>query len=120
MSRIENKLMALGLVLPPPTQPPPGVSLLELFGSEAGAHCRSAVGLAELPFNIPVEIEGEVDLSISFRRRRTDDFLRMSAFVVFDVDIHDVARYQDYMKMVKPALAAAGARYLAGGGTHEV
>jgi hypothetical protein len=27
-----------------------------------GAHARSAVGLAELPFNIPVEIEGEVEL----------------------------------------------------------
>jgi hypothetical protein len=27
-----------------------------------GAHCRSAVGMAELPFNIPVEIEGEVEL----------------------------------------------------------
>jgi enamine deaminase RidA (YjgF/YER057c/UK114 family) len=36
--------------------------LLELFGPEAGAHARSAVGLAELPFDIPVEIEGEVEL----------------------------------------------------------
>lgn len=36
--------------------------ILSLFGSEAGAHARSAVGLAELPFNIPVEIEGEVEL----------------------------------------------------------
>jgi hypothetical protein len=36
--------------------------ILELFGPETGAHCRSAVGLAELPFDIPVEIEGEVDL----------------------------------------------------------
>ena len=36
--------------------------ILELFGPEVGAHCRSAVGLAELPFNIPVEIEGEVEL----------------------------------------------------------
>ena len=36
--------------------------ILELFGAEKGAHCRSAVGLAELPFNIPVEIEGEVEL----------------------------------------------------------
>jgi hypothetical protein len=160
MSRIENKLRALGLTLPPPTQPPPGVVLpfqfvhiigrralisghgpqnpdgsfalplgklgreltveqgyiaarmtglsilgslqralgdldriaawsrvfgmvnsapgfnqqpsvingfsnliLELFGPEIGAHCRSAVGLAELPFNIPVEIEGEVELT---------------------------------------------------------
>jgi hypothetical protein len=36
--------------------------ILELFGPAVGAHCRSAVGLAELPFNIPVEIEGEVEL----------------------------------------------------------
>jgi hypothetical protein len=36
--------------------------ILELFGPDIGAHSRSAVGLAELPFNIPVEIEGEVDL----------------------------------------------------------
>jgi enamine deaminase RidA (YjgF/YER057c/UK114 family) len=32
---------------------------VELYG-EAGAHARSAVGLAELPFGIPVEIEAEV------------------------------------------------------------
>jgi hypothetical protein len=36
--------------------------ILELFGPERGAHSRSAVGMAELPFNIPVEIEGEVEL----------------------------------------------------------
>ncbi len=36
--------------------------ILELYGPEVGAHSRSAVGLAELPFNIPVEIEGEVEL----------------------------------------------------------
>jgi YjgF/chorismate_mutase-like, putative endoribonuclease len=36
--------------------------ILEVFGPVVGAHCRSAVGLAELPFNIPVEIEGEVEL----------------------------------------------------------
>ena len=36
--------------------------ILELYGPEAGAHARSAVGLAELPFNIPVEIEGEVEI----------------------------------------------------------
>jgi len=36
--------------------------ILSVFGSEVGAHARSAVGLAELPFNIPVEIEGEVEL----------------------------------------------------------
>jgi enamine deaminase RidA (YjgF/YER057c/UK114 family) len=36
--------------------------VLEVFGPDVGAHSRSAVGLAELPFNIPVEIEGEVEL----------------------------------------------------------
>jgi hypothetical protein len=36
--------------------------ILELYGPERGAHTRSAVGMAELPFNIPVEIEGELSL----------------------------------------------------------
>jgi enamine deaminase RidA (YjgF/YER057c/UK114 family) len=36
--------------------------ILSIFGPEKGAHARSAVGLAELPFDIPVEIEGEVEL----------------------------------------------------------
>jgi hypothetical protein len=36
--------------------------ILDVFGPTVGAHARSAVGLAELPFDIPVEIEGEVVL----------------------------------------------------------
>ena len=36
--------------------------ILELYGAEAGGHARSAVGMAELPFDIPVEIEAEVEL----------------------------------------------------------
>ena len=36
--------------------------ILEVFGPVVGSHARSAVGLAELPFNIPVEIEGEVEI----------------------------------------------------------
>jgi enamine deaminase RidA (YjgF/YER057c/UK114 family) len=35
--------------------------ILELFGEEVGQHARSAVGLAALPFRIPVEIEAEVE-----------------------------------------------------------
>ena len=35
--------------------------ILELYGPEVGAHSRSAVGMAELPFNLPVEIEGEIE-----------------------------------------------------------
>jgi enamine deaminase RidA (YjgF/YER057c/UK114 family) len=36
--------------------------ILELFGPDVGAHARSAVGMAGLPFDIPVEIEGEVTI----------------------------------------------------------
>lgn len=37
--------------------------ILQLWGIDAGAHARSAVGMAELPFGIPVEIEAEVALA---------------------------------------------------------
>jgi enamine deaminase RidA (YjgF/YER057c/UK114 family) len=122
--RIEASLRELGLVLPEPVKPPPGVRLpfapvrvigdralisghgpqhpdgsiagpfgklgadvtveqgyqaarltalsmlgslsrelvLELFG-DAGGHARSAVGMAELPFNLPVELEAEVRIA---------------------------------------------------------
>ncbi|MES2712466.1 MAG: DUF1330 domain-containing protein [Pseudomonadota bacterium] len=44
----------------------------------------------------------------------------MSAYVIFDVEISDPARYQEFMNGVKPALAEAGAKYLARGGSHKV
>ena len=44
----------------------------------------------------------------------------MAAYLIFDVDIRDMARYQDFMAGVKPALEAAGARYLVRGGPHKV
>ncbi len=34
--------------------------ILEVFGPDVGAHARSAVSVASLPFRIPVEIEAEV------------------------------------------------------------
>ncbi len=37
--------------------------ILELYGPEIGQHARSAVGMAALPFDIPVEIEAEVEIS---------------------------------------------------------
>lgn len=37
--------------------------ILEVFGPEIGAHARSAVGMAELPFNLPVEVEAEVEFN---------------------------------------------------------
>jgi enamine deaminase RidA (YjgF/YER057c/UK114 family) len=37
--------------------------ILELYGREAGDHARSAVGMAELPLGMPVEIETEVEIT---------------------------------------------------------
>ncbi len=36
--------------------------ILAVFGPEVGRHTRSAVGMAELPFGMPVEIEAEVEI----------------------------------------------------------
>ena len=37
--------------------------ILELYGPNAGDHARSAVGMAELPLGMPVEIEAEVEIT---------------------------------------------------------
>ncbi|MBC7608574.1 MAG: DUF1330 domain-containing protein [Polaromonas sp.] len=44
----------------------------------------------------------------------------MSAYVIFDVEISDMQKYQEFMRGVRPALEAAGAKYLARGGEHKV
>ena len=36
--------------------------ILEVFGADVGRHARSAVGMAALPFGIPVEVEAEVSV----------------------------------------------------------
>jgi enamine deaminase RidA (YjgF/YER057c/UK114 family) len=36
--------------------------ILDVFGPEVGRHARSAVGVASLPFGIPVEVEAEVSI----------------------------------------------------------
>jgi enamine deaminase RidA (YjgF/YER057c/UK114 family) len=36
--------------------------IVALYGPERGRHARSAVGMAQLPFDIPVEIEAEVEI----------------------------------------------------------
>jgi enamine deaminase RidA (YjgF/YER057c/UK114 family) len=37
--------------------------ILDLYGEERGLHARSAVGMAELPWDIPVEIETIVEIA---------------------------------------------------------
>lgn len=44
----------------------------------------------------------------------------MAAYVIFDVDVSNPAQYQEFMSGVKPALEAAGAKYLVRGGAHKV
>jgi len=67
LERVERWVRAFGMVASAPgfdRQPAVinGFSdlILELWGPDRGQHARSAVGMAELPFGTPVEIEAEV------------------------------------------------------------
>ena len=67
LDRVTGWLRVLGMVNAAPgfTDLPSVINgfsdlVLELYGPDAGRHARSAVGMAELPFGIPVEIEAEV------------------------------------------------------------
>jgi hypothetical protein len=66
LDRITGWLRVFGMVNSAPgfTDQPSVINgfsdlILELYGPEAGRHTRSAVGMAELPFGLPVEIEAE-------------------------------------------------------------
>ena|SRR5579884_1408929 len=72
LDRISAWLRVFGMVnAAPGFRGEPGVIngfsdlILELYGPEAGQHARCAVGLAELPMGIPVEIEAEVEINSS-------------------------------------------------------
>ena len=69
LDRVRAWLHVFGMVASAPgfTQQPAVINgcsdlILELYGPDAGKHARSAVGMAELPFNMPVEIEAEVEV----------------------------------------------------------
>lgn len=70
LDRVTAWLRVFGMVNVAPgfTNPPAVINgfsdlIIDLWGPERGRHARSAVGLAELPFRIPVEIEAEVEVS---------------------------------------------------------
>lgn len=70
LDRVTCWLRVFGMVNSAPgfTQQPQVINgfsdvILDVFGPEVGQHARSAVGLAELPFGFPVEIEAEVEIS---------------------------------------------------------
>ena len=67
LDRVDKWLRIFGLVNAAPgfTNIPAVINgcsdtVLAVFGKDVGAHARSAVGMAELPFSVPVEIEAEV------------------------------------------------------------
>lgn len=69
LNRVSHWLRIFGMVNSAPrfNQQPQVINgftdlIHELWGHERGAHSRSAVGMAELPFDIPVEIEAEVEI----------------------------------------------------------
>jgi enamine deaminase RidA (YjgF/YER057c/UK114 family) len=64
LDRVQSVLKVFGMVnCAPGFTNTPGVIdgcsdlIVDVFGEAIGRHARSAVGMAELPFNIPVEIE---------------------------------------------------------------
>lgn len=69
LDRIARWVKVLGMVNSTPTfcEQPAVINgfsdlVLALWDPERGAHVRSAVGMAQLPFNIPVEVEGELEI----------------------------------------------------------
>lgn len=67
LERIDRWVRAFGMVNSAPgfNRQPAVINgfsdlILDLFGQARGQHARSAVGMAELPFDIPVEIEAEL------------------------------------------------------------
>ena len=71
LNNITTWLRAFGMVNVAPgfVQTPPVINgfsdlIIDVFGPEIGNHSRSAVGMAELPFGAPVEIEAEVEISL--------------------------------------------------------
>ena len=70
LDRVLEWVKALGLVqCAPGFDKPPAVIngftdlVLEIWGDPAGRHARSAIGAAQLPFGVPVEIEAIVRIS---------------------------------------------------------
>ncbi len=70
LDRVTAWLRVFGMVNAAPgfTQTPAVINgfsdlILELYGPEIGAHARSAIGVAELPLGIPVEVEAEVEIA---------------------------------------------------------
>lgn len=71
LDRVSSWLRVFGMVNSAPgfSQQPQVINgfsdlIIELYGVERGRHARSAVGMSGLPFDLPVEIEAEVEILV--------------------------------------------------------
>jgi enamine deaminase RidA (YjgF/YER057c/UK114 family) len=71
LDRIAAWLVLSGNINAEPSYPqttlvmnPASELLIELFGPDAGAHARTAIGVAALPLDLPVIIAGEIELAV--------------------------------------------------------
>jgi len=71
LDRVDSWLHLFGMVNVAPgfNAIPPVINgasdlILEVFGPVVGAHTRSAVGMAELPFGVPVELEAKIKIKL--------------------------------------------------------
>ena len=69
LDKIRSWVKVLGMVNSAPgfNQQTPVINgfsnqIIEIFGCESGMAARSAIGVAQLPFGIPVEVEAELEL----------------------------------------------------------
>jgi enamine deaminase RidA (YjgF/YER057c/UK114 family) len=67
LDRVTGWLRVFGMVNTAPgfTRTPAVINgfsdlIIDLWGADAGSHARSAIGVAALPFGMPVEVEAEV------------------------------------------------------------
>lgn len=72
LDRVVAWLMVFGSVNADPGWPqttlvanPASELLVDLYGPDAGAHARTAIGMSALPFNLPVILAAEVELASS-------------------------------------------------------
>ena len=70
LERITSWLVVNGLINADPGYPqttavinPCSELILDLYGSDVGAHARTAIGVSALPLNLPVVISAEVEIS---------------------------------------------------------
>lgn len=74
LDRVQQWHRVFGMVNSAPgfNEQPQGINgfsepILAVYGAKRGTHTRSAVGMAELPFHIPVEMEGELHCMLECR-----------------------------------------------------